>query len=180
VPWFKNGFLGGKAMRSLLGGWVISGFSEAQSGQPFTILTGVDTNGNGSSAARPFYNPGGVLTLDPVSHDFRSFSTPINGTGIVMTPLSPSGLPLAASSTVFGNLGRNTFRGPGFDNQNVTLIKRFAINERAKLEFRGEFFDLFNHRNFLNPIVNMSSPSFGQNTSDPGGRQILLSGRIRF
>src|SRR5262249_51466025 len=144
------------------------------------ILTGVDTNGNGSTAARAFYNPGGVLTLDPVSQDWRSFSTPLNGTGIVTTPLSPSGLPLAASSTVFGNLGRNTFRGPGFDNQNLTLIKRFAINDRANVEFRGEFFNLFNHRNFLNPISNMSSPSFGQNTSDPGGRQILLSGSIRF
>jgi hypothetical protein len=180
VPWFKGGMLGSRVLRGMFGGWVANGFSEAQSGQPFTILTGVDTYGNGSTAARPDYNPAGTLMLDPVSHDYRSFSTPLNGAGIVVTPLAPSGLPLADSRAVFGNLGRNTFRGPGFDNQNLTLIKRFAVRDRAKLEFRSEFFDLFNHRNFGNPVVNMSSPSFGQNLSDPGGRQILLSGRVQF
>jgi hypothetical protein len=42
------------------------------------------------------------------------------------------------------NLGRDTFRGPGLDSQNLTLIKRFAVTERAKIEVRSEFFDLFN------------------------------------
>ena len=100
--------------------------------------------------------------------------------GIVVTPLGPSGLPLANSQVRFGNLGRNTFRGPGYDSQNITLIKKFAITERVALQFSGQFFDLLNHRNFGNPVSNMSSPSFGQNTSDPGGRQILLSGRVTF
>ncbi|HEV3200753.1 MAG TPA: carboxypeptidase regulatory-like domain-containing protein [Bryobacteraceae bacterium] len=180
LPWFKSGVLGGRVVRGALGGWTLNGFSEAQSGQPFTIFTGVDTYGVGSTAARPDYNPGGMVTLDPVSHDWRTFTTALNGTGIVVTPLAPSGLPLASSRVQFGNLGRNTFRGPGLDNQNLTLIKKFAITERVALQFRGEFFDLLNHRNFSNPVSNMSSPSFGQNTSDPGGRLILLSGRVIF
>ncbi|MDQ2901504.1 MAG: hypothetical protein M3Y07_17160, partial [Acidobacteriota bacterium] len=181
VPWFNHGVLGNGLFRRTFGGWTLNGFTEAQSGQPFTILTGVDTYGVGSTAAaRPDYNPNGTITLDPVSHDYRTFSTPLNGTGIVVTHLGPSGSPLADSQVTFGNLGKNTFRGPGFDNQNLTLLKKVAITERVALEFRGEFFDIFNHRNFLNPISNLSSPSFGQNTSDPGGRQILLSGRVRF
>jgi len=180
IPWFNHGMLGSSVMRRVLGGWTLNGFTEAQSGQPFTILTGVDTYGVGSTAARPDYNPGGNITLDPVSRDYRTFTTPLNGTGIVVTPLGPSGLPLADSRVQFGNLGKNTFRGPGFDNQNFTLIKRVQLKERAALQFRAEFFDIFNHRNFGNPVTNMSSPSFGQNTSDPGGRQILLSGRIQF
>ena len=180
VPWFNHGMLGSGVMRRVFGGWTVNGFTEAQSGQPFTILTGVDTYGVGSTAARPDYNPGGIITLDPVSHDYRTFVTPLNGTGIVVTPLGPSGLPLADSRVQFGNLGKNTFRGPGLDNQNFTLIKRIQLKERTALQFRAEFFDLLNHRNFGNPISNMSSPTFGQNTSDPGGRQILLSGRIRF
>ena len=180
LPWFRNGMLGGKAMRSVFGGWTLNGFSEAQSGQPFTLLTGVDSYGVGSTAARPDYLPGGTVTLDPVNHDWRTFTTPFNGSGIVTTPLGPSGLPLASSQVRFGNLGRNTFRGPGLDSQSVTLVKKVALTERVGLQFRSEFFDLFNHRNFLNPVSNMSSPSFGQNTSDPGGRQILLSGRVTF
>jgi outer membrane receptor protein involved in Fe transport len=180
VPWFKDGFLGNGAMRRVFGGWTLNGFTEAQSGQPFTILTGVDSYGVGSTAARPDYNPGGTIAFDPVTGDYRTFTTALNGTGIVVTPLGPSGLPLADSRVQFGNLGKNTFRGPGLNNQNFTLIKRVAIKERAALQFRAEFFDLFNHRNFGNPISNMSSPSFGQNTSDPGGRQILLSGRVTF
>jgi len=182
VPWFNHGVLGNGLFRRTFGGWTLNGFTEAQSGQPFTILTGVDTYGVGSTAARPDYNPNGTVTLDPVSHDYRTFTTPLNGTGIVVTHLNPSGLPLADSQVTFGNLGKNTFRGPGLDNQNLTLIKKVAITERVALEFRGEFFDIFNHRNFLNPVTNLSSPSFGQNQNlaDQGGRQILLSGRVRF
>jgi len=180
VPWFNHGMLGNSVMKRMFGGWTLNGFTEAQSGQPFTILTGVDSYGIGSTAARPDYNPNGIIMLDPVTHDYRTFTTPLNGTGIVVTPLGPSGLPLADSRVQFGNLGKNTFRGPGFNSQNFTLIKRVQIRERAALQFRAEFFDIFNHRNFGNPVSNMSSPSFGQNTSDPGGRQILLSGRIQF
>lgn len=180
VPWFSQGMLGSAVMKRVMGGWTLSGFSEFQSGQPFTIFTGVDTYGVGSTAARPDFNPGGTITLDPVSQDYRTFTTPLNGTGIAVTHLGPTGFPLANSQVAFGNLGRNPFRGPGFDNQNFTLLKRIPINERIALQFRSEFFDLFNHRNFGNPVSNMSSVSFGQNTTDPGGRQILLSGRVIF
>jgi hypothetical protein len=180
VPWFNQGRLAGAVLKRIMGGWTLSGTSEAQSGQPFTIFTGVDTYGVNSTAARPDYKLGGTITLDPVSRDYRTFTTPLNGTGIVVTHLTASGAPLADSQAKFGNLGRNTFRGPGYDSQNLTLLKKIAIRERVTLQVRGEFFDLFNHRNFGNPVANMSSPSFGQNTSDPGGRQILLSGRVIF
>jgi outer membrane receptor protein involved in Fe transport len=180
VPWFNSGPLGSGVLKRVFGGWTVNGVSQAQSGQPFTILTGVDTYGVGNTAARPDYNPNGTITLDPVSHDYRTFTTPLDGTGIVVTHLGPNKLPLAYSQVRFGNLGKNTFRGPGYDTQNFTLIKKIAITERLALQFRGEFFDIFNHRNFNNPVVNMSSPTFGQNTSDPGGRAILLSGRITF
>jgi outer membrane receptor protein involved in Fe transport len=188
VPWFSSGKIGSPVMRRIMGGWTLSGSSEAQSGQPFTILTGVDTYGVGTTgSARPDYNPGGTITLDPVSYDYRTFTTPLNGTGIIVTRLTPAGSPLATSQVRFGNLGKNTFRGPGLDSQNFTLIKRIPIRERVAVQFRSEFFDLFNHRNFGPPVTSMTSPVFGQNTRDPetantlaGGRQILLSGRFIF
>jgi outer membrane receptor protein involved in Fe transport len=180
IPWFRSGLLANSVLKRTFSGWAVNGVTSAQSGQPFTILTGVDSYGLGSTAARPDYNPNGTITLDPVSHDYRTFTTPLNGTGIAVTHLGPSGLPLADSQIAVGNLGKNTFRGPGYDNQNFTLLKKIAVTERVSLQLRGEFFDIFNHRNFGNPISNMSSPTFGQNTSDPGGRQILLSGRVNF
>ena len=180
IPWFRTGYLGNPIVKRVFGGWGLNVITQAQSGQPFTILTGLDSYGVGSTAARPDYNPNGTITLDPVSHDYRSFSTPLDGTGIVVTHLGSNGLPLANSQLKVGNLGRNTFRGPGLDTQNATFYKKIPITERVNLEFRGEFFNLFNHRNFGNPVVNMSSVSFGQNLSEPGGRQVLLSGRVRF
>jgi len=190
IPWFHNGLLGGEVLKRVFGGWGVNGITQAQSGQPFTILTGVDTYGIGTSgSARPDYNPGGKITLDPVSHDYRTFTIPLDGTGIVTTHLGSTGLPLPNSQVRFGTLGRNTFRGPGLDSQNLTLYKRIVISERVGLEFRGEFFNLFNHRNFNNPVTNMSSVNFGLNTANPGsgansanpgGRDVLLSGRIRF
>lgn len=181
IPWFRSGVLGGDVLKRVFGGWGVNGVSQAQSGQPFTILTGVDTYGIGTSgSARPDYNPGGKITLDPVSNNYRTFILPLDGSGIVSTHLGSTGLPLANSQVKFGNLGRNTFRGPSLDKQDVTLYKNIKLTERVGLEFRGEFFNIFNHRNFGNPVVNMSSVTFGQNLSDPGGRQILLSGRVRF
>jgi hypothetical protein len=181
IPWFRSGMLGNSVMQHAFGGWGLNVITQAQSGQPFTILTGVDTYGVGAAgSARPDYNPNGKITLDQVSGDYRTFTIPLNGTGIVTTPLGSTGLPLANSQVRFGNLGRDTFRGPGLDTQNLTLYKKIRLTERYNVEFRGEFFDLFNHRNFGNPISNLSSVNFGTNLSDPGGRQILLSGRVRF
>ena len=112
--------------------------------------------------------------------NLRTFTIPINGTGIVVTPLGPNGLPLPNSKAGGGNLGRNTFRGPAFVSTNFSLGKNFSITERWKLRLKSDFINLFNHRNFGNPISVMNSPTFGQNTSDPGGRTMLMSVKIIF
>src|SRR5262249_29695640 len=92
VPWFRNGVAGSAVMKHVFGGWTFNGFTEAQSGQPFTILTGVDTYGVGTAgSARPDYNPAGTIALDPVSRNYRTFTIPLNGTGIVATHLGPNG-----------------------------------------------------------------------------------------
>ena len=98
VPWFKSAALNSAVMKRVFTGWRLDGFTDFQSGQPFTIRTGVDTAGTGTAGPhRPSYNPGGTIKLDPVSGDYRTFTTPINGTGIVTTNLGTNGLPLASS-----------------------------------------------------------------------------------
>jgi Carboxypeptidase regulatory-like domain len=185
IPWFSSS---SAALRHVFGGWQISGFTEAQSGQPFTITTGVDTAGvlglaSPTFPARPNYNPNGVITKDPVTGDFRTFSTPINGTGIVVTPLGTDGRPLANSMPGGGNLGRNTFRGPSFQNWNFSVMKKITFKEDWQLQLRSDFFNVWNHNNFANPVANMSSPAFGNNISTgfwTDARLITLSAKIRF
>ena len=54
-------------------------------------------------------------------------------------------------TTGFGDLGRNTFRGPGQQNWDFSLIKNFKLTERQELRFTTDFFNIWNHANFANP-----------------------------
>ena len=181
MPWFHSGILGNGVMSRVFGGWTVNGFTEAQSGQPFTILTGVDTYGVGSTAARPDYNPGGTITLDPVSPRLPHLHHAAQRHRHCRHPPGPE---RTAAGRFAGRSSATSAGTPSADPARTIrtsrFIKKVAITERVALQFRAEFFDIFNHRNFGNPSSNMSSPSFGQNTSDPGGRQILLSGRVMF
>jgi outer membrane receptor protein involved in Fe transport len=182
--WDLPGLKGNALLKQVTDGWKFNGFTDFQSGQPFTIRTGVDTAGTGTPAPhRPSYNPSGSITLDPVTGNYRTFTTAINGSGIVTTPLAPNALPLANSQAFPvgpDNLGRNTFRGPGIQLFNFSLGKMFEVTDRWKIGIRADWINGFNHRNFGNPVVLMNSPIFGQNTTDPGGRTMLFSARIRF
>lgn len=181
VPWLKSDSGWNKVGKQVFGGWQMSGIYDIQSGQPFTIRTGVDTNGIGSAApARPNVNPGGAFAGDSVSGNLRTFVLPINGTGIVTTTLNAAGVPLANSSAVFGNLGRNTFRGPKFANWNLGLFKNFQIGERVKLQLRNDMINAFNQYTFGNPVATMNSPIFGSNTTNPGNRTMLMSAKVIF
>src|SRR5262249_15776019 len=57
------------------------------------------------------------------------------------------------SVTLFGDLGRNTFRGPFQQNWDFSIAKNFALSERFKLRFTTDFFNIWNHANFANPSV---------------------------
>lgn len=80
----------------------------------------------------------------------------------------------------FGNFGRNVLRGPGFVNWQLAAFKRTKITERQNLEFRAEFFNLFNQAQFINPIGDIGSTNFGRilETEDP--RIIQFSLRYMF
>jgi Carboxypeptidase regulatory-like domain/TonB dependent receptor-like, beta-barrel len=163
-----------------LGGWQIAGYTEWQSGEPFTITTGVDSNGDGvlpPHPDRPDHNPSGVLTLDPVTHDWRTFISPVNGTGVFVTH-TPG--PLANSMPFGGNLGRNTLRGPAYANTNLTLLKEIVLGERTRVELRASWTNFFNQRSFGPPVSLMSAPNFGTNQSTPDSRVTILGLKIRF
>ncbi|HET9219075.1 MAG TPA: carboxypeptidase regulatory-like domain-containing protein [Terriglobia bacterium] len=177
-------------LRHTLSGWQVSGFTELQSGQPFTIRVGVDTIGNGLSnaaaAGRPNYNPGGTITLDPDTGNLRTFKIPLDGTGIIDAPhvTSPAGAItfLRNSMEVGGTMGRNTWRGPGLANTNLSLMKRFVLPNDFRLQIRGDFINVFNHHSFANPDSNMTSSTFGQQILTPvvDSRQVVLGAKLSF
>jgi hypothetical protein len=65
----------------------------------------------------------------------------------------------------FGNSGRNVIIGPGFNNFDFSVIKKTAPTETASVEFRAEFFNLFNRTNFGGPNITVGTPLFGVITS---------------
>ena len=69
------------------------------------------------------------------------------------------------SCNYYGNLGRLTEFGPGVNNWDIGVMRRFRTTERQFVEFRFEMFNAFNHPNFDNPISDISNPLFGRTFS---------------
>jgi hypothetical protein len=87
----------------------------------------------------------------------------------------------------FGSLGRNVVIGPGFSTVDFSVIKNTKLNETLRLQFRAEFFDIFNHANFGQPGNVVGSVSFGRitNTRFPTGdsgssRQVQFALKLGF
>jgi len=88
---------------------------------------------------------------------------------------APCGLPTIVC-TDFGNVGRNVLRGPKQVNVDFSIIKRFPIRESKNLEFRAEFFNLFNHVNFANPISNLNAFASSGGSIDSNTGRIINPG----
>ncbi len=150
----------------LVSGWQMNGIGTFQTGNPFTVFLGIDRalTGNLFNEQRPNFVPGvflqqdnGQVTLAPQF---------LNNDG------SPNFAALVAAGVIpaegqFGSLGRNTFTGPGFQNFDLSFLKRISFGEQTHLEFRAEFFNIFNHPTFALPDNNLSSPTFGQFSRTP-------------
>jgi hypothetical protein len=137
---FKSG-----AASRLFGGWQLGGILSLHPGTPFTVTTGFSRSGDGDNTVpdRPSLAPGVT-------------SVPILGGPNKYFDSSVFTLPTAG---FFGDVGRNTLVGPGFANFDSTLVKSTTITERLKMDFRAEFFNIFNHANFALP----SSSIFASN-----------------
>jgi outer membrane receptor protein involved in Fe transport len=174
VPRFasNNGFL-----KHVFGGWQISGVTSRTSGQPFTILTGVDTNGNGAGGDRPNINPDAPIIFDPVTGNLRTFSAP----GRFLVPRNSAGNILTFSmANGGGNLGKNTLRAPGTYNTNLSVSKRFHIDETRLFTIRADFLNAFNQDDYGIPVNSLSSADFGRNLNNWGNRTITVGGKFTF
>jgi hypothetical protein len=93
---------------------------------------------------------------------------------------NPLHIPTAAQRT-YGTLGRNSFYGPGRGNMDLAIAKATKLGgEKAELELRFEFYNLFNHAQFDNPNINVNSSRFGEITTTADPRIIQIGARIHF
>ncbi len=141
--------------REVFGGWTISGITSAQTGSPFTVYNvSADFSGFNQLADRPDVIGTGPLPQNNSNPD-AAFATSY------FSAVPPTGR--------VGTSGRNQYYGPGLVNYDFTALKTFAVwRERTRLTMRADFFNLFNHTNFANPVHSQSSGSFGTITQTVG------------
>src|SRR5215216_2289782 len=187
LPFYKDqhGFTG-----KVLGGWQMSGVTVLQTGTPFNITEPTDRSLTGAGSDRPDFTGTNVVFNDPRNTDTanggpnRAFNGTGGGTATAAT--NPffrrigSGTSVAAGAGRFGSLGRNVFHGPGDIIFDFTMMKRTRIGENKIVEFRSEFFNIFNHANFGNPNGNIGSVNFGRVTTTRDPRLIQFALKFHF
>lgn len=135
-----------------LGGWQLSGITQMQSGNPWSVLVAGDPANVGTP---------GVQRAELVGDLFPSG---FQVGGPARLRFNPGAFAIPAKGT-FGNTGRNIIRDAGLNNWDMGVGKQFSITERAHLQFRAEMFNAWNHTQFnqFNNVVN--NPTFGSWTS---------------
>ncbi|HZT70960.1 MAG TPA: carboxypeptidase-like regulatory domain-containing protein [Terriglobia bacterium] len=171
--------------RRFTDGWQLLNITTLMTGLPFTVYSGIQQTGVGTSGAdrpdliaQPNFSTDRTVREDyfgRLSNNASFFSIPIGvpgGTG--------------PNHGVFGTLGRNTFRGPGYHNYDVALIKDTPFGKRGNaelgmLQLRAEFFNIFNLVNFGIPSNTLRGSGFGIINHTAGtSRQIQFSLRVIF
>ena len=179
LPFSANSSAG----RLLVKGWSVSGIVSYQNGLPFSITdsssNGAFGGGTGTGmlicrpaseqiAAAPSCTPGSITTIPAAltSGSIQSrLNNYINPNFFSAAPSVPNAA--GAGATGYGNVPRNSFRGPFQQDWDFSVGKLFRVKERHSLNFRADFFNLFNHPIFRQPnTVSLNTPAtFGQITS---------------
>jgi len=140
---------------TVLGGWELTSINTARTGTPIDVVYSASGNNIVSSLSndyrgQPFLRPN--VTGSAVS---QNRSAMLNKYFAGYTFSTPS------AGDPFGDMGRNAFRAPDFDQWDCSIDKNFHIRESARLQFRAEFFNVLNHTNFGLPDTKTTDAAFG-------------------
>ena len=167
APWFRKS--GSAFARSIFGGWNFSGTYTAESGQKATVLSGIDSNQNGDAAAdRSIINPTGVEGTGSTVTALRRTDGEIVG----YLADNPNAQYIRAGLGAVTNAGRNTLQLPGINNFDFSLFKNFRFGETRRIQLRADFFNAFNHPQYIpgspNDVAPIATVGVGQvNTLAP-------------
>jgi Carboxypeptidase regulatory-like domain/TonB dependent receptor len=130
----------------LMGGWTFSGTLFWRTGQPFTVI---DTAASGAIAGNGFGGPIFATPIVPGYNGCGAYAANPGAACLAISQFAPS----TSSPTGFGNQTRNQYRGPGFFDTDLSIMKNFDIPwESVKFGVGFQFFNLFNHPNFDKPV----------------------------
>jgi Carboxypeptidase regulatory-like domain len=154
-----NGFT-----NAVAGGWQTNLIFIASNGTPFDVIEPANPTVRPNLVGDPY--PGNLapyVYFNPAA--FGAVAT--NNAGVALGP---------------GNFGRNTLVGPGIENIDFSTFKNFNLTERWVVQFRAEFYNIFNTPQFVQPDYNMSDGNFGRltNTRLNSQRQIQFALKINF
>ena len=139
---------------AFLGGWQVGGITTAQSGEAVTASMSTDLSNTGSFSYRPdqianpydfsFNIPSQATDFGCTNPGHQTLDCWFNQAAFITPPLAPG----QQSAHMFGNSRIGNLRGPDLVDFDFVLQKNFKVRESQALEFRAEFFNLFNHPNF--------------------------------
>jgi hypothetical protein len=193
-------------VRRVFGGWQFGGLVSAQTGRPFTVLQGTNVSGTGIGQDRVTFCTGTGVPQDPCIAGASPFASGACAAAGITTscvdwlnplafepstvkvpdPNNPGKFITQNNSVIlntFGNVGKGSFRLPGSFSWDMGLSKNFSFTERWRLQFRAEFFNVFNRANFMDDGASLtnfqklsSKNSFGaiQQAADPRIGQLAL------
>lgn len=141
---------GQKFARTILGNWSLDSFVFARTAVPVNVVGSIFFAAGTQLSPRPNVNVGVPLEL---------FGSQFPG-GKILNRAAFTEAPAGQQ----GNFGRNVLRGFGAWQADVALQRKFRLTENVSLRFRAEFFNIFNHPNFGNPVNTLTSPLFGRST----------------
>jgi hypothetical protein len=147
-------------VKDVISGWSLSGITEFQVGLPVSV-TQTNQLGGFTQVQRP-----------------NEVASPV-GPGTVAEWFNTAAF-VAAPALTFGDAARFPFHGPGLENWDSALMRNFILREKMKLQFRGEFYNTFNHTNFGNPNTALNTKGYGSISSAQAPRTIELVLRLFF
>jgi hypothetical protein len=180
-------------------GWKLTGITHFATGLPVFITEQDDqstlgsgsTGPTGSDSDTPNFTPGRITRVDPRSQNLNALTNPYLSNAASLFYLE--GCPLGSGPTgssgpgcpdrIVGQIGtanRRFFHGPGINNWDLGLLKDLKLTESKSLEFRAEFFSVFNHAQFGNPDGNINDSAFGFVTGAGGERTGQVAVKLYF
>jgi hypothetical protein len=148
----------------LINDWQVNGIASLQTGLPFTVLSGTDRSlsGVGNDYADIVGNPARPAGVNKVKEYFNTSAF------------------VQATTGTFGDIGRNSLRGPGYADVDASIFKEILPGERIHAQFRAEAFNTLNRVNFSNPISTVSSGTYGQITAANSPRVFQFGLKLLF